>query len=192
MFNAGQLLLSAALRLHLQQALSILPATSSLLLFLSSSRSSLSSHFLLPLIDLCRFLRSSRLHVQPALEGKNTTREKQEKKDGAVAAWSNVSGVMESQLYQLGQSPSRTIARRHFNAYHTATFASPCVRAPAFVNWSLTQDALKWWSCLVLPYVIIVTYPMTRRCSRLLRRRSFFSRVAFFFFFQGGLYMQPR
>ena len=79
-----------------------------------------------------------------------------QKKDGAVAAWSNVSWVIESQLHQLGQSPSRTIARRHFNAYHTATFASSCARAPAVVNWSLTQNALKWWSCLVLPYVIIV------------------------------------
>ena len=96
---------------------------------------------------------------QPALEEKNATREK---KDGAVAAWNNVSWVIESQLHQLGQPPSRTIARRHFNAYHTATFATPRVRAPASVNWSLTQDALKWWSCLVLPYVIIVTYPMTR------------------------------
>ena len=105
-----------------------------------------------------------------------------QKKDGAVAAWSNVSWVTESQLHQLGQSPSRTTARRHFNAYHTATFASSCARAPAVVNWSLTQNALKWWcclvlpyvimshaknalkwwSCLVLPYVIIVTYPMTR------------------------------
>ena len=82
---------------------------------------------------------------QPALEDKNATREK---KDGAVAAWNNVSWVIESQLHQLGQSPSRTIARRHFNAYHTATFASPCVRAPTFVNWDLTQYALEWWSCL--------------------------------------------
>ena len=57
-----------------------------------------------------------------------------QKKDGAVAAWSNVSWVTESQLHQLGQSPSRTTARRHFNAYHTATFASSCVRASAFVK----------------------------------------------------------
>ena len=115
--------------------------------------------------------------ASPSWMKNNATREK---KDGAVAAWSNVSWVIESQLHQLGQSPSRTIARRHFNAYDTATFASPCVRAPAFVNWSLTQDAyhtatfasscarapavvnwsltqnaLKWWCCLVLPYVIM-------------------------------------
>ena len=108
------------------------------------------SNSLLTLIDLCRFLRSSRLHVRPAMEEKNATREKT--KDGAVAAQSNVSWVIDYQLHQLGQSPSRTIARRHFNAYRTAIFAPPCVRAPAFANWSLAQDALKWWSCLVLPH----------------------------------------
>ena len=38
-----------------------------------------------------------------------------------MAAWSNVNWVIESQFHELGYSPSRTIARRHFNAYHTAT-----------------------------------------------------------------------
>ena len=111
-------------------------------------------------LDVFRISLQANIFQMPARPGRK--KRHSGKEDGAVAAWNNVSWVIESQLHQLGRSPSRTIARRHFNADHTATLASPCVRAPAFVNWSLTQDALKWLNCLVLPYVIIVTYPMTR------------------------------
>ena len=104
-------------------------------------------------LDVFRISLQVNIFRMPARPGRN--KRHSGKKDGAVAAWSNVSWVIESQLHQLGQSRSRTIARRHFNAYHTATFASSCARAPAVVNWSPTQNALKWWCCLVLPYVIM-------------------------------------
>ena len=101
-----------------------------------------SSYFPSPTLVACSEIRNtSSTCVCTARPGRK--KRHSQKKDGAVAAWSNARWVTESQLHQLGQSPSRTTARRHFNAYHTATFASSCVRASAFVNWSLTQDALK-------------------------------------------------
>ena len=100
--------------------------------------------------DVFRISLQANIFQMPARPGrKNATREK---KDSAVAAWSNVSWVIESQFHQLGQSPSRAIARRHFNAHHSATLASPRVRATAFVNLSLMQKCCEMveLSCLTL------------------------------------------